>query len=255
LPMEQAPTEIKSGGEGDKEKKVEDKEVIKEIKVEKASKMEFRKSVLGIKKDKVHKARASTVQVYRDMEKESDHAIEGELKEFKSDAAAAAKFLVIIQELIKSLVPCLMGTPFVYFGDSWLLHNHADFRMHKRKALEKILNELNGGSQDFFRLLDEFEAVLIEVLVVRYPAMPDVYESDDEYLLISSKQAFDDLVDRTKTGKILTFRSRVRELGNILVQYFTYCPVGRPYVYVSDLSWTLASDKELRSSYRKAILR
>jgi len=228
------------------------KEIAKETSQEKEEK---KKPEKDSKQQKKQLARASTLRVYRDIEKENENVIEGELKELKSDAAAATKFLVLVQELHKSLIPCLVATPFVYLGNSWMLYNHADFKMQKRKALEKILNEHNSGSQDFFKMLDEFELILIDVLKVRFPAMPELYENDEEYFRISAKQASEDLIDRTKTGKILTFRSRVRELGNILVQWFTYCPVGRPLVYVSDVSWELVSENSLRATYRKVILR
>jgi len=176
------------------------------------------------------------------------------LPELNTDKDAERKLLTLVRVLFKSLIPCLVATPLVYLNDqAWLLSSHSVFRSTKRTKLERLMKSLNSVSKDSLRILADFEQILLEVLSIRIPAMLEFYEQDQDRRRVAVKVVCHELCTRVKDGKSLAFRARVRNLGNVLLRWFTYQPVGRPHLYLSDADWELIPEKNLRASYRHEI--
>eukprot|EP00026_Physarum_polycephalum_P015436 Phypoly_transcript_16117.p1 GENE.Phypoly_transcript_16117~~Phypoly_transcript_16117.p1 ORF type:complete len:235 (+),score=18.88 Phypoly_transcript_16117:75-779(+) len=166
-----------------------------------------------------------------------------------------AKLHNLMQVLHNSLVPHLVATPLVYLGgDKWKLQSHSNFRAQKRKQLEHMIDVVKTKREvDYAKLLDEFESIMVEVFKVRLPAMIEYYANDTSYQRIPVLKVTEELCSKIEAAKHLALTERVSELANILTQWFTYCPVGRPHVYLSDDHWTLISERELRKYYRQQI--
>jgi len=168
---------------------------------------------------------------------------------------AIKKLNTLIQVLHKSLVPCLVATPLVYCeGNKLSLSSHSDFRKEKRKLLDNLLSQMNDKNKDPTPIADRFSMILKDVLKVRIPAMPELYMNDASHIREKSKIVSKTLIQRVDSAKNMDFIGRIREIASIMLLWFTYRPVGRPHIYVSDTQWTLVAEEDLRRSYRSQIV-
>jgi len=175
--------------------------------------------------------------------------------------AAADKLLTMIQVVNRSLVPALIMTPYVYItATDWVLKSHATFRSSQRKELKELEDILKANLSSTDRktiatdVLNRFELVLINIFNVRIPAMPSFYLTENFYDTISVGDACEDLILKINQCKKYDLRERTRNLTKVLIQWFLYCPIGRPQVYANDEGWATVSEKELRSQFRDDIL-
>eukprot|EP01110_Echinostelium_bisporum_P011963 TRINITY_DN6101_c0_g1_i1.p1 TRINITY_DN6101_c0_g1~~TRINITY_DN6101_c0_g1_i1.p1 ORF type:complete len:226 (+),score=40.96 TRINITY_DN6101_c0_g1_i1:73-750(+) len=177
--------------------------------------------------------------------------------------AAANKLITCINVLYDSLLPCLVATPLVYMSDSeWKLHSHSDFRATKRKELKEMEGILSNNlftqpvAEVLPKLLDDFDRIFSEVLDVRVPAMPSMYLTENYYDLKPMPEIAAELKEKLAIGKKYgEVSSRVKQLVRVLLQWFLYCPVGRPQVYASDSEWTLVNERVLRKEFRGRLLK
>jgi len=168
---------------------------------------------------------------------------------------AVRKLETLVQVLMKSLVPCLVATPLVYCGnDKILMTNHAEFRQQKKEQLQALASSLRKTSTDPGPVADQFCAILKDVISVRYPAMPEFYINDKSLKREKVKKVATGLCERLDKAISLEFISRIREIASVMLCWFAYKPVGRPYVYVSDKEWSLVSEVDQRKTYRSQIV-
>eukprot|EP01111_Echinosteliopsis_oligospora_P011851 TRINITY_DN3_c1_g1_i1.p1 TRINITY_DN3_c1_g1~~TRINITY_DN3_c1_g1_i1.p1 ORF type:complete len:231 (+),score=69.76 TRINITY_DN3_c1_g1_i1:139-831(+) len=179
-----------------------------------------------------------------------------------SAEVAADKLLIMIQVVNKSLIPALVMTPYVYLSPSdWMVKSHSEFRAAQRRELKELEDILkaNRASPELKTIatdvLNRFEAVLLNLFKIRIPAMPSFYLTENFYDTISVGDATDDLVSKITQCKKYEIRERTRNLIKVLIQWYLYCPLGRPQVYLNDDTWTTTSEKELRAEYRETLLR
>jgi len=170
------------------------------------------------------------------------------------------RFLVIVEVLNQSLKTCLMATPLVYTGNNkWKMESHAKFRAEQRERLIFVELKLRTGDPDIplFDLYEELLSIFCEITKVRIPAMPDFYINEDSHDRIPVVQASKIMCDRIATIRQASteFKDKLTGTARAVVDWFTFCPVGRPQVYQSDNDWTLLNEKTLRRHYREQLLR
>jgi len=177
-------------------------------------------------------------------------------KSIDLSAEAYGKLYNLIQVVHSSLLTQYVATPLVFLSpSSWRLQSHSEFRARKRKQLEAIMDSIttNKGA-DISKLMDELDSVLVDIFRVKLPAMPEFYENDESFSRVSCEQVCTELCLKLHAARSLDFQSRARVQAAVVLQWFTYCPVGRPYVFLSDDLWVLVSEKEQRKFYRQQIV-
>jgi len=171
-----------------------------------------------------------------------------------NDDASGPALLNLLQVMHNSLVPQLVATPLVYIGTSWKLQSHSKFRARKRKELEAMIDLVKTKKDvDYSKIIQDFQNILLEVFQVRLPAMPDYYANDNSFVRLPVQKVSSELCNKIHAARKLEFKDNVNALATILIQWYTYCPVGRPHVYLSDDHWTMVSERELRKYYRQQI--
>jgi len=177
-----------------------------------------------------------------------------------SPADIINRFIVLVETVHQSLVPCLIATPLVYKSENeWTFANHAEFRAEKRKQLKDIeavlkLRGVGIEESELVSLIDKFGEILMEIFKVRIPAMPNYYLTDNFYDTVGASEIAEELSKAITDSKIFDAKTRLQGMTKILLRWFLLCPVGRPLVYANDTEWSTVSEKDLRAEYRSKLI-
>jgi len=172
-----------------------------------------------------------------------------------SPSGLVNRFLLLVDVVHQSLIPCLIATPYVYLSETdWSFHSHADFRAEKRKQLKELEEKIrSANTNELPELIDKFEGILADIFRIRIPAMPNYYITENYYDTVGASEIAEELIKTMTEARVFDAKTRLQNITKVLMRWFLLCPVGRPQIYVSDTEWTTSNEKDLRAEYREKL--